>query len=201
VSPQVAFQVAYVLQGVFDRGTAASARSMGIDDRLSGKTGTTNGSRDSWFAGFSPDRATLVWVGYDDNRPTKLSGSRAALPIWARFTRERRPPGGYEPLEAPPGIEFIAVDPETGGWAGRRCPLVIDEAFLEGSEPDTDCYLHAGGRRPRFDPYGDDEEWGGRRRRPWWRRGLFRPRYDDERDGRRGREQRPLALPPLGRDR
>jgi penicillin-binding protein 1B len=187
VSPQVAFQVGYLLQGVFDRGTAASARSMGIEDRLSGKTGTTNGSRDSWFAGFSPDRATLVWVGYDDNRPTRLSGSRAALPIWARFTRERRPFGGYESLEPPDGIELIEVDPETGGWAGRRCPTVIDEAFLEGTEPDTDCYLHAGGRPPRFDPYGDDEEWGGRRRRPWWRR-VFGERERGDRGGDRGRE-------------
>ncbi|HVR31054.1 MAG TPA: PBP1A family penicillin-binding protein [Thermoanaerobaculia bacterium] len=192
ISPQVAYQVAYLLQGVLDRGTAASARALGVTDRLSGKTGTTNGGRDSWFAGFSPDRATLVWVGYDDNRQSRLSGSRAALPIWARFTTARRPAGGYERLDPPPGVFFFEVDSETGGLAGRRCPVVIEEAFLDGTGPETDCYLHAGGRPPRFDPDGDDEEWGGRRRRPWWRRGVLRPRTQD--DG-------VIALPPLGRPR
>jgi penicillin-binding protein 1B len=190
VAPEVAYLVSYLLQGVLDRGTGASARSLGVTDRLSGKTGTTNGGRDSWFAGYSPDRATLVWVGYDDNRPTRLSGSRAALPIWARFAVARRPAGGYEALEPPPTVFFFEVDPETGGHAGRRCPTVIQEAFVDGTRPDGDCYLHAGGRRPRFDPDGDDEEWGGRRRRPWWRRGPQRPSPSDE-----------VALPPIGAPR
>jgi penicillin-binding protein 1B len=183
VAPEVAFQVSYLLQGVLDRGTAASARSLGVSDPLSGKTGTTNGGRDSWFAGYSPDRATLVWVGYDDNRGSRLSGNRAALPIWSRFVVARRPAGGYETEEAPPGIRFVEVDPETGGFAGRRCPTVIAEAFLDGTEPDADCYLHAGGRRPRLE-LTEDEGWR-LRRRPWWRRGLFRPRAEG------------LALPPV----
>jgi penicillin-binding protein 1B len=178
IAPEVAYQVSYLLEGVLDRGTGASARSLGVTDTLSGKTGTTNAARDSWFVGYSPDRATLVWVGYDDNRGTRLSGNRAALPIWARFVIARRPAGGYETIEAPPGVHFFEVDPESGGWAGRRCPAAITEAFLDGTEPDGDCYLHGGGRPPRVQE-DEEEEWHPRRR-PWWRRGIFRPRRAEE---------------------
>jgi len=173
ISPEVAFQVSYLLQGVLDRGTAASARAQGVTDPLAGKTGTTNSARDSWFVGYSPDRATLVWVGYDDNRGTRLSGNRAALPIWSTFVVGRRPAGGYRPIEAPASVRFIEVDPETGGFAGKRCPTTFAEAFLDSTEPETDCYLHAGGRKPRAQA-NEDEDWRGRRR-PWWRRGRGAP--------------------------
>jgi len=203
VSPQVAFQVSYLLEGVLDRGTGASVRSLGLADRLAGKTGTTNGGRDSWFVGFSPERATLVWVGYDDNRSTRLSGSRAALPIWTRFMLARRPPGGYDALEPPDGVHFFVVDPETGGFAGRRCPAVIDEVFLDGTEPDTDCYLHAGGRRPRLDDGDEDGDWRDRRRRPWWRRGILRPRAGEDLPSGEGDRPPPedFALPPVRQHR
>ena len=195
ISPEVAFQVSYLLQGVLDSGTAASARKLGVTDAIAGKTGTTNAARDSWFVGFSRERATLVWVGYDDNRGTRLSGNRAALPIWSRFVLARRPPGGYRPLEAPPSVHFVVVDPETGGYAGPRCPDVMSEAFLAGTRPETDCYLHAGGRRPRAEA-GEGEDWRSGRR-PWWRRGVFKPRQE----GGPRQRRRDLTPPPPERPR
>ncbi len=195
IAPAVAFQVSYLLQGVLDSGTAASARSMGVTDALAGKTGTTNAARDSWFVGFSPERATLVWVGYDDNRGTRLSGNRAALPIWSRFVLARRPAGGYRRIEAPPSIRFIEVDPETGGNAGRRCTRVMAEAFLEGTRPETDCYLHAGGHQPRAEG-GEEEDWRVKKR-PWWRRGEPEPRAQEK----PRRRHRDVATPPAGRPR
>ena len=53
-----------------------------------GKTGTTNQSKDTWFAGFTPDILTVVWVGYDDNTPLNLTGSSAALPIWIDYMKK-----------------------------------------------------------------------------------------------------------------
>jgi penicillin-binding protein 1B len=195
IAPEVAFQVSYLLQGVLDSGTAASARKLGVVDPLAGKTGTTNAARDSWFVGYSPDRATLVWVGYDDNRGTRLSGNRAALPIWAKFVVARRPPGGYRRIEAPASIEFIEVDPETGGYAGRRCPTTRLEAFVGGTRPETDCYLHAGGRAPRARG-SEEEDWRPGRRR-WWRRDSSA----GEPEGGSQQRRRDRARPAPGRPR
>ena len=47
-----------------------------------GKTGTSSDTRDSWFAGFTASYLAVVWVGYDDNRVTGLTGAAGALPVW-----------------------------------------------------------------------------------------------------------------------
>ena len=144
LSPQSAFLLTTVLQGVVDHGTGASVRQQGVADSVAGKTGTTNGRRDSWFAGYAPSRATLVWVGIDDNSETRLSGSRAAAPIWGRFMSAVRPPGGYPVFSTPRGILTAVVDPETGELATEACPRVITEVFREGQVPGVVCHLHGG---------------------------------------------------------
>ncbi len=144
-----AYLVTHVLRGVLDRGTAAAVRRLGVEDPLAGKTGTTNERRDSWFAGYSRDRATLVWVGYDENARTRLSGARAALPLWARVTVAVRPARGFEPFVPPPGIRTATVDPASGQLATNQCPTWQTEVFLEGTVPGEVCALHGGWfRRP-----------------------------------------------------
>ena len=69
------------------RGTGAGARARGLTGVLAGKTGTTNDGRDAWFVGYSPRFLAVVWVGYDDNRGLNLSGTQAAVPIFADFSR------------------------------------------------------------------------------------------------------------------
>lgn len=151
----VAFLVNTVLEGVLESGTARKARQDGIHDALAGKTGTTNSRRDSWFAGYSPDRATLVWVGYDDNSKTRLSGARAALPIWSRFTLAVRPGGGYRAFPRPAGVVLATIDPLSGGLATTRCPSSTGEYFLRSAPPQELCELHSGLRaRPLEQPEG-----------------------------------------------
>ncbi len=144
LSEETAYLVASMLQGVLERGTGVSVRRQGVTDPLAGKTGTTNRRRDSWFAGFSPDRITLVWVGYDDGSSTRLSGARAALPIWGRFTWAVRPPGGYPQFAAPAGVVTAMIDPRTGELATDLCPRVATEVFRQGQVPDSVCQLHGG---------------------------------------------------------
>ena len=180
MSRQVAFLVTQVLQGVLDRGTAKDVRAQGIQDALAGKTGTTNSRRDSWFAGYSPERATLVWVGYDDNSKTRLSGARAALPIWARFVAGVRPAGGFGAFTPPPGVALAWIDPETGGLATRRCPRVTQEWVLRSSTPLELCTVHGG--RPLEQPEGVEVE---ERDRHPFQRWLDRLRGKG-RDGERG---------------
>ncbi|MDP9122333.1 MAG: transglycosylase domain-containing protein, partial [Acidobacteriota bacterium] len=155
LSPQSAYLVTSLLQGVLERGTGASvaaelrskqAGKTGTTNELrgdlAGKTGTTNERRDTWFAGYAPERATVVWVGYDDNSVTRLSGARGALPIWSRFTVAASPPGGYSTFEQPPGIVTASIDPETGMLATEFCPIVFTEFFRQGELPTELCTRH-----------------------------------------------------------
>jgi penicillin-binding protein 1B len=71
------------MQGVFERGTAKTAApKLARNMPLAGKTGTTNDLRDSWFAGFGDDLVGVVWLGYDDNRESRLTGATGALRVW-----------------------------------------------------------------------------------------------------------------------
>ena len=134
-----------VLRGVVDRGTGASARRLGAQGIFAGKTGTTNDGRDAWFVGFSPRLLVAVWVGFDDNRGLNLSGSSAALPIFADFVR-RLPSQYFEaPFPSTPGVVTASIDPTTGMLVTEECPKSFDEVFLEGTQPKERCTIHGGG--------------------------------------------------------
>ena len=193
LTPQVAYVLTSLLQGVVDHGTAHAVRALGLQGPVAGKTGTTNGRRDNWFGGYSPDRATVVWVGYDDNRETSLSGARAALPIWTRFAIAVRPSGGYDHFARPPGVEMVTVDPETGLRATLDCPSYRGEAFLEGQAPWRFCYLHQRGGFTSRRALGAERELGAAdevtapraepERRSWWKRILRKKSRKPKDDG------------------
>ncbi len=149
LSAQSAYLVTSLLEGVLQRGTAAGA-AQGIPGELAGKTGTTNKQRDAWFAGFGRGRTTVVWVGYDDNGKTRLSGARAALPIWVRFMAKVAPPGGYSAFEQPPGVTTASIDPTTGMLATELCPATLTEVFREGEVPTELCNRHGGIPEPQL---------------------------------------------------
>ncbi len=151
-SPQTAFLVTTLLQGVVDYGTARSMRTLGLADPLAGKTGTSNNRRDNWFVGYSPERATAVWVGFDDDSPTPFSGSKAALPMWTKFMLAVRPAEGYARFTPPDGIRVVLIDPVSGELATERCPEVLSEAFPAQRVPQIVCHLHGGNRSLPIDP-------------------------------------------------
>jgi penicillin-binding protein 1B len=80
-----------MLRTVMDVGTGRSARAAGFMHPAAGKTGTTDSLRDAWFAGFSHDLLTVVWVGRDDDRTLGFTGAQAALPIWTEFMMRALP--------------------------------------------------------------------------------------------------------------
>jgi membrane carboxypeptidase/penicillin-binding protein len=143
-SPQATFLVTHILEGVLDRGTGRDARDKGFRRPAAGKTGTTNDSRDAWFAGFTPDLLTVVWVGFDEERELGLTGAAAALPIWTKFM-SRATAGQPESSFLPPsGVTMVKIDPRSGGVATDACPQTIEEAFLDGQAPTAPCPLHVG---------------------------------------------------------
>ena len=140
--PDTTFLVTNMMRSVLNEGTAAAARSMGFTLDAAGKTGTTNDLRDAWFAGFTPELLTVVWVGFDDNQPVGLSGARAALPIWTQFMKNALAGRTSVPFTVPDGIAFAEIDAETGKLATSLCPKVIRESFIAGTEPHEVCDVH-----------------------------------------------------------
>ncbi len=128
-----------VLEGVISRGTGARAAQYGVHPPAAGKTGTTDAYRDAWFVGLTPELAVAVWVGRDEGT-LGLSGSRAALPTWARFVAASGTNTGRHPR--PSGIEQAEVCRESGRAARKACPERISEWFETGTVPDDSCDVH-----------------------------------------------------------
>ncbi len=140
VSAVSSFLVTNILRGAVQHGTGRTSARWGLNEVTAGKTGTTD--RDAWFVGYTPNLVVGVWVGMDDDTPLGPTGAQAALPIWASVMQEavrRIPPRGFTP---PPGIEFAAVDQQTGrsvlSWCGSK-GQVIEEAFRVGTVPPSSC--------------------------------------------------------------
>jgi penicillin-binding protein 1B len=144
LEPEVAYVVTALLQGVLQHGTGAGVHRYGLDDPLAGKTGTSNDAKDSWLAGYAPNRTTVVWVGYDENLATRLGGARGALPIWAKFMEDVRPRGGYSGFVRPKGVAAAVVDPTTGQLATYSCPYTTTEIFVARFAPHDVCARHSG---------------------------------------------------------
>ncbi|MFQ5477062.1 MAG: PBP1A family penicillin-binding protein [Candidatus Binatia bacterium] len=134
-----AYLITHLLMGVMERGTGKRARRSGFTRPAAGKTGTTNDFNDAWFAGFTPDLLTVVWVGYDRKSHVGLSGAVAALPIWTEFMKGAlagRPPADFD---VPAGVELVDIDPRTGLRASVLCSEVVTEAYLKGEGPSEQC--------------------------------------------------------------
>jgi penicillin-binding protein 1B len=140
--PDTTYLVTNMMRSVINEGTAASARTAGFTLDAAGKTGTTNDLRDAWFVGFTPDLLTVVWVGFDDNQPVGLTGAQAALPIWTTFMMRALAGRPDVSFDVPDGVTFADIDPLNGKLASPRCPAVVHESFLAGTEPTEVCPLH-----------------------------------------------------------
>lgn len=176
-----------MLRSVIEHGTGQAVRRLGFTAPAAGKTGTSNDSKDAWFVGFTPRILAVVWVGFDDPRELNLTGAAAAAPIWTDFMRcasEMEPQLDFVP---PPGVVFAKVDKQSGLLDEGYCPPenVVNEVFVEGTEPVTACPLHS----PQVEEAADETEEG------------YRTPADPRRQARRiwPPERRPAAQP--ARDR
>jgi penicillin-binding protein 1A len=144
LSPQTSYQVVSMLEGVVERGTATSVRSVGHP--LAGKTGTTNDERDAWFVGFSSDLVVGVFVGFDSPRPMGRgeTGGKVAAPIFRDFMTAALADTAPVPFRIPAGINLVRVNAKTGLLAGPGESNVILEAFKEGTEPRAAEPVNAG---------------------------------------------------------
>lgn len=129
MSPQTAYIMTSLLQGGVRQGTGARLSQYMNRKDVAGKTGTTNNAEDTWFVGFNPDFTTGVWVGFDEKRPLgrEEAGGRAALPVWAYFTKEILAKRPEREFPVPPGIMFEQALTYAGNTKEGFQPKVVTE--------------------------------------------------------------------------
>ncbi|MBI2026340.1 MAG: PBP1A family penicillin-binding protein [Deltaproteobacteria bacterium] len=144
LSTETSYLITSLLQGVISRGTAQYAHKI-FDWPAAGKTGTTSDFMDAWFAGYTPQFVSTVWVGYDEETSVGLSGAAAALPLWAQFMKMAHNGLIIRDFQRPSTIVTATIDPETGYLATPQCPKSFEEYYRRGTEPSESCPIHSGG--------------------------------------------------------
>ena len=148
-------QITWAMQQVALYGTAHSIGESGLAWlHAAGKTGTSNGMRDSWFAGFTGEHLAVFWMGRDDNKPTSLFGASGALRAW-RDLFAKLP---TRPLSTTvgDGLELAWINPADGKRTSPQCQGARQFPVVAGSLPaDTEgCFwqglqsLFGGGGSP-----------------------------------------------------
>jgi penicillin-binding protein 1B len=159
VDPAAADLLASMLQTVITEGSGRGAAALGFDRPAAGKTGTTSNYRDAWFAGFTPQLTTVVWVGKDQETPQAapspspspsgragkeaprtrilLTGATSALPIWARYMAAAHVGDAPEPFPISGHLVEVPVDLRTGKKAMRACPSeqVVNDLYVSEHWP------------------------------------------------------------------
>lgn len=137
MQPQTAFVITSLLSATItdEGGTAGRARSLGRP--AAGKTGTSNGYFDGWFVGFTPQLATGVWVGFDEEKSIGAGevGGKTALPIWLEYMKTAHGDSPPQPFPVPSGIVYANIDSQTGKLASSSSKSVVNQAFIRGTEP------------------------------------------------------------------
>jgi penicillin-binding protein 1A len=135
--PASVFQLVTMMQGVTTRGTGVDAVK-GLNRPVAGKTGTTQDFADAWFAGFTPDLVTVVWVGYDN--PASLgeneTGGHVAAPIWHDYMTTALAGRPVLQFVAPPGVTLA---PWSSGFG------TVTDAFKPDQVPGASGPLGGGG--------------------------------------------------------
>ncbi len=133
IDPDAIALINYVLNKVTHSGTA-SRLSQELDVEVAGKTGTSDNLYDSWFAGFSGDKLAVVWLGFDDNRSTGLTGSSGAMRVWMRMFKNMSV--NSVDLGLPENIHRVWIDRQTGLLSDKGCENTVELPFIKGSEPE-----------------------------------------------------------------
>ena len=122
------------MQQTFERGTARGYSSKDIQSwNAGGKTGTSDDQRDSWFVGFAGETLVLVWLGFEDNRQTPLTGRTGAFQVWKNFIDDIKPVSKQKTVL--PRINYVWTDMNDGLLSGKKCKNSLLVPFIEGTEP------------------------------------------------------------------
>ncbi len=132
-SPETAYQMTSILEGVVKRGTAKKLRDLKLN--IAGKTGTTNKNTDTWFIGYTSNLLVGVYVGNDDPKPLGKyeTGAKTALPIFRSFLESAIRKSEARPFKAAKGTIMMVVDLNTGQKAKFTSKNTIIEVFKKNN--------------------------------------------------------------------
>ncbi|WP_137225546.1 penicillin-binding protein 1B [Shewanella sp. MEBiC00475] len=138
INPATDYLIQYAMNQVVRNGTAKRLGAAFPGVRLAGKTGTSNDSRDSWFAGFDERNVAAIWVGQDDNSKTGLYGSSGAMAVYQAFLQQR-PPLSLRMIPVN-GVINGYFDRTTGAAKQGNCDNIIGLPALDSSyRPAKNC--------------------------------------------------------------
>lgn len=119
MDPSTAYLINYGMQEVMRSGTGRAGYNAFPNLKLAGKSGTTNDARDSWFAGYSGNYLTVVWLGEDTNKPIGLTGSSGALPVWINVMRQLK--NTPNDIPQPEDIQWQWIDRSQNLLSAQGC--------------------------------------------------------------------------------
>jgi penicillin-binding protein 1A len=156
LEPGIAYQATTALQKVISSGTGTAALGYLAGRPAAGKTGTAQEYRDAWFAGYTPDLAAAVWVGYPEGsiemktsclttlcRPTRIQVSGGTWPtqIWGAFMSRALAGTPLTAFSVPQdaGLVAVTVDSRTGCLAGPSTPSEFEQTtyVTPGTQPSS----------------------------------------------------------------
>lgn len=137
IKPEIAYVITDMLKGTVTDPNGTGGRAAQLGREVAGKTGTTNGYVDAWFVGYTPNIATGVWVGFDQEKSIGRSevGGKAALPIWLQYMKDAHRNLPVMSFEIPATVKVMKIDAETGKLPNSATKRVISQAFVLGTEP------------------------------------------------------------------
>jgi penicillin-binding protein 1A len=147
ISPSTAFIATNALQGVISGGTGTAAA---IGRPAAGKTGTGQEYRDAWFAGYTPDLAAAVWVGYPQaeipmtsTRIGSVTGGSWPAQIWQAFMSPALSGTLPSDFTSPSGLTYVTIDTRSGCVAASGTPTEYQAStpFTPGTEPTNVCVI------------------------------------------------------------
>ncbi len=126
-------QVQSAMKGVVEKGTAKYLNHAFPNIDLAGKTGTTDDYKDSWFVGYTERLVGVVWMGYDKNKATNLTGSSGALRLWADIFK-KIPIKTLQKAKTD-AIEWVSTDPSGLFLMDNTCEDSQLLPFKKGEQP------------------------------------------------------------------
>ena len=128
-SPETAYQMTSMLEGVVKRGTGRKLKDLNLD--IAGKTGTTNKNMDTWFIGYTSKLVVGVYVGLDEPKTLgrNETGAKTALPIFKNFVKRAIKKKDARPFKVADNIVMMVIDRFTGKKANFTSKETIVEVF------------------------------------------------------------------------